>query len=129
MVRRDEPRSGSSVLRSLGVSLGLLALIGGGGLWLRRSYLANQKKQQIEYEQKRAHLIAERARQLMAVGTLREAALELSRAYTMGIRSTPTRLLLPWLTTRLEYEQGSLSHDKEVDLLQYSPDGKLLLTG
>ncbi|MBL9006702.1 MAG: WD40 repeat domain-containing protein [Myxococcales bacterium] len=129
MVRRDEPRSGSSVLRSLGVSLGLLALIGGGGLWLRRSYLANQKKQQIEYEQKRAHLIAERARQLMAVGTLREAALELSRAYAMGIRNTPTRLLLPWLTTRLEYEQGSLSHDKEVDLLQYSPDGKLLLTG
>lgn len=129
MVRRDEPGSGASVLRGVGLSLAALALLAGGGLWLRRSYLANQKQQQIEHEQKRAHLIAERARQLVAVGSLREATLELSRAYGMGIRNTPTRLLLPWLTTRLEYEQGSLAHDKEVDLLQYSPDGKQLLTG
>jgi WD40 repeat protein len=117
------------VLRGLGISLGLLVLLGGGGLWLRRSYQATQKQQQIEHEQKRAHLVAERARQLLAVGNLREAALDLSRAYGMGIRNTPTRLLLPWLTARLEYEQGSLTHDKEVDLLQYSPDGKQLLTG
>ena len=129
MVRRSEPRSGSPVLRSLGLSLGLLAVLGGGGLWLRRSYLANQKKAQLEQEQRRAHLIAERARQLLAVGNLREAALELSRAYAMGTRHTPERLLLPWLTTRLEYEQGSLAHDREVDLLSYSADGKILLSG
>ena len=129
MVRRDEPRSGGGLLRSLGLVLGLLALFGGAGLWARRSYLASQAQRRVEQEQKRAYLIAERARQLLAVGNLREAALELSRAYGMGMRSTPTRLLLPWLTTRLEYEQGSLAHDKEVDLLQYSPDGKQLLTG
>lgn len=129
MVRQSEPGSGRGGLRNVLVLVVAAAVVVGGGLWVRRAYRENLGAQRRAQETRRAQGIAERARQLLAVGNLREAALELSRAYGMGVREIPERALLPWLSSRLEYEQGTLTHDKEVTQLVFSPDGRQLLTG
>ena len=129
MVRQTEPGSGRGGLRTVLIGVAALAILVGGGLWVRRAYQQNLQSQRRAQEARRAQTIADRARQLLAVGNLREAALELSRAYGMGVQELPERVLLPWLSARLEYELGSLSHDKEVSQLVWSPDGQQLLTG
>lgn len=129
MVRQTEPGSGRGGLRSVLVLFAAAAVLVGGGLWVRRAYRENLAAQRKALEARRAQGIAERARQLLSVGNLREAALELSRAYGMGVQDIPERALLPWLTSRLEYELGTLAHDKEVTQLVFSPDGRQLLTG
>ncbi len=129
MVRQTEPGSGRAGLRGVLVVLAAAAILIGGGWWVRRAYQHNLQAQRKALESRRAQTIAERARQLLSVGNLREAALELSRAYAMGVQEIPERVLLPWLSARLEYELGTLAHDKEVTQLVWSPDGRQLLTG